>query len=316
MRAHQRAACADRNECVRLEAAWALGRGCCCTRRTIGALALSASGSERDGRPRECSPRVRAAAAASLDHCLAALAGPVEGAPPPPAVGPKELPKEAGKAPAKLPITPAAYYKDLDKQPMTAVVENARQAIGKSPTAPVQAPRRARPRAACSTSSSPRTTPPASPVWTPLPRVPRRSRCRRRPATAVRRPACSLPPISTPFRLRSRSRFPWVPRLPQVLARPPRRPRHSKRSNRRTALIPAPPPRRPRRSKRSKRRRRRSGRRSRRHSCGHRCSTGAGAATVRCRWRCPPGRRRRFIRRSRRCSMACRTRTASGRRRR
>src|SRR5205823_14946141 len=61
---------ADRNECVRLEAAWALGRGCCCTRKTLEALALTVSGSERDGNPIERSDRVRAAAQGSLDHCL------------------------------------------------------------------------------------------------------------------------------------------------------------------------------------------------------------------------------------------------------
>src|SRR5262249_29487967 len=64
---------ADRNECVRLEAAWALNRGCCCTRKTIEALALTVSGSERDGNPVESSERVRAAAAASLGNCLSGL---------------------------------------------------------------------------------------------------------------------------------------------------------------------------------------------------------------------------------------------------
>ncbi len=44
---------ADRNECVRLEAALALGRGCCCNRATMLALTLTVSGSTADGNPAE-----------------------------------------------------------------------------------------------------------------------------------------------------------------------------------------------------------------------------------------------------------------------
>jgi hypothetical protein len=64
----------DRNECVRLEAAWVLGRGCCCTPKIVAALSLTVSGSDRDGFPVERSERVRAVALASLNHCLACLA--------------------------------------------------------------------------------------------------------------------------------------------------------------------------------------------------------------------------------------------------
>src|SRR5262249_38020182 len=64
---------ADRNECVRLEAAFALGRGCCCNRKTIEAMRLTVEGSDADGNPPENSERVRAAAAAALNHCLACL---------------------------------------------------------------------------------------------------------------------------------------------------------------------------------------------------------------------------------------------------
>jgi hypothetical protein len=75
----------DRNECVRLEAAWVLGRGCCCTPKVVAALSLVVAGSDRDGMPVERSERVKAAAAASLDHCLNCLAPtvPVLLAPPP-----------------------------------------------------------------------------------------------------------------------------------------------------------------------------------------------------------------------------------------
>ena len=60
----------DRNECVRLEAAFALNRGCCCTKMIIKALVMCVSGSDEDGFPSERSPRVRAVAQAALAHCL------------------------------------------------------------------------------------------------------------------------------------------------------------------------------------------------------------------------------------------------------
>ncbi len=132
---------ADRNECVRLEAAWALNRGCCCTRKTLEALALTVSGSERDGNPAERSERVRAAAGESLSHCLSGLseaaleAPPAEEPIPPPS---KEGPKEG----MKLPPVPDAYYKTIDRQPMKKVAENARRALaqvrGPAPSAPAQ----------------------------------------------------------------------------------------------------------------------------------------------------------------------------------
>jgi hypothetical protein len=61
----------DGVECVRLEAAWALGSGCCCQPKVIDALDITVAGLETDGNPAERSPRVRDAAAAALEHCLA-----------------------------------------------------------------------------------------------------------------------------------------------------------------------------------------------------------------------------------------------------
>jgi hypothetical protein len=94
---------ADHNECVRMEAAYALGRGCCCNRDTIVALAMTVSGSNEDGNPRECSERVRLAALGSLEHCLACFVEVVpvpvevkkpEGPPKPPEGGkPEPYPK-------------------------------------------------------------------------------------------------------------------------------------------------------------------------------------------------------------------------------
>jgi hypothetical protein len=122
---------ADRNECVRLEAAWALGRGCCCTRKTLEALALTISGSERDGNPIERSDRVRAAAQASLDHCLSCLAPEtvMEGAPVAPE-GPIAPPKEGPGG--VLPDVSANYYKQVERRPMRKVVEDARRALGQA----------------------------------------------------------------------------------------------------------------------------------------------------------------------------------------
>jgi hypothetical protein len=65
---------ADRNECVRLEAALALGSGCCCTPVTIKALSICVAGTKEDGNPRENSDRVRAAAQMALLHCLETFA--------------------------------------------------------------------------------------------------------------------------------------------------------------------------------------------------------------------------------------------------
>jgi hypothetical protein len=61
---------ADRNECVRYEAAVALMSGCCCTCKVIAALGHTVSCSEADGHPSEKSARVRAVAAHALNRCL------------------------------------------------------------------------------------------------------------------------------------------------------------------------------------------------------------------------------------------------------
>ena len=64
---------ADRNEWVRLAAAQALLKGCCCTKKTILALTMAATCSNADGNPTEKSPRVVAAAQAALSKCLEGL---------------------------------------------------------------------------------------------------------------------------------------------------------------------------------------------------------------------------------------------------
>ncbi|QDU61778.1 hypothetical protein Pan216_26430 [Planctomycetes bacterium Pan216] len=61
---------ADKNECVRLYAAIVLGNGCCCTAKTVEALKMSATGSNKDGNPSEPSPRVRAASLQAINNCF------------------------------------------------------------------------------------------------------------------------------------------------------------------------------------------------------------------------------------------------------
>jgi hypothetical protein len=59
----------DRAECVRLEAAIALNRGCCCTRLIVEALEDCVGGTDKLG-PSENSPRVQAIACMALERCL------------------------------------------------------------------------------------------------------------------------------------------------------------------------------------------------------------------------------------------------------
>ncbi len=59
----------DRAECVRLEAAIALNRGCCCTRAIVEALEETVAGTDKLG-PSENSPRVQAVAMMALERCL------------------------------------------------------------------------------------------------------------------------------------------------------------------------------------------------------------------------------------------------------
>jgi hypothetical protein len=60
---------ADREECVRLEAAKALGCGCCCTPAVSKALMICVTGGCEDGNPAERSPAVRQAALVALQRC-------------------------------------------------------------------------------------------------------------------------------------------------------------------------------------------------------------------------------------------------------
>ncbi len=157
---------ADRNECVRLEAALSLGRGCCCNKATIKALTISINCTDEDGNPPEASPRVREAAAAALYNCLECYTErlkasdelPIKELPVPRVeetpISPKiEKPvdpiiegkkdgkeeKKDGKPVARRKqadeeLTPALYYKRVNKMDWEKVIEPAKKALSRQVT--------------------------------------------------------------------------------------------------------------------------------------------------------------------------------------
>jgi hypothetical protein len=142
---------ADRNECVRLEAALALSRGCCCNKRIIQGLTYTVSGSRADGNPAESCERVKMAAAVALSHCLSCFVEIV----PAPIVKPKEpgpreepLPEprkepesgQPGPGPinpegprtSSTGIRPIGYSRRAPEPDAQTVVQQARQALSQS----------------------------------------------------------------------------------------------------------------------------------------------------------------------------------------
>jgi hypothetical protein len=144
----------DRNECVRFEAALALGSGCCCTMNTISALTLTVYGvdievdkgahmtvagarnaegkyafEDKLGGKVETSERVKAAALAALQHCLSCYS---ETAAPLPERPEQPLPKKPeglDKPVAKAPgiVQPAIYNQPVQARTMSQVIQDARQ---------------------------------------------------------------------------------------------------------------------------------------------------------------------------------------------
>ncbi|WP_146588475.1 hypothetical protein [Posidoniimonas polymericola] len=110
---------ADRDECVRLEAARALLSGCCCTPATTKALFISASGTDDDGNPCERSTRVRRTALAAWQKCQSC----VTSAP----TTPPEAP--IGALPTDGELLPASY-EDGATEAAHAPVEDAEPASG------------------------------------------------------------------------------------------------------------------------------------------------------------------------------------------
>ena len=128
----------DRNECVRYEAALALLNGCCCNAKTIEALNLVVSGSEKDGKPAETSERVRCAALAALQGCLLRFN------PPEPTPSEKPEPNEPAEALGDAgTLDPAFrrvsyYYKTLASRPPAQVVADARKTVARATSKPAR----------------------------------------------------------------------------------------------------------------------------------------------------------------------------------
>jgi hypothetical protein len=117
----------DRNECVRYEAALALLNGCCCTAKTIEALDIVVSGSEKDGKPSELSERVKAVSLAALQGCLQRFHPPAQ---PIPLERPE--PASASSAPEELPPgfeRVAYYYRTIKDVPPELIVAEARRTV-------------------------------------------------------------------------------------------------------------------------------------------------------------------------------------------
>jgi hypothetical protein len=131
----------DRAECVRLEAAIALNRGCCCTRMIVEALEDCVGGTDKLG-PSENSCRVQAIAAMALDRCLCcpeAMAVIEEPVPTNENKEPREEPRRLAdpdgskSLPPATPLTPSGpSFGPTAKgsgKPSRAEIEHARQTL-------------------------------------------------------------------------------------------------------------------------------------------------------------------------------------------
>jgi len=107
---------ADKIECVRYEAALALQRGCCCTKKVAKALTISIEGSEKDGNPAERSVRVQDAAAVALSMCVFED------------IAEKKDEIEAERKKIAR-VDPKSYYRDVDTASNQSVYGGARKAL-------------------------------------------------------------------------------------------------------------------------------------------------------------------------------------------
>ncbi len=198
----------DRNECVRYEAALALLNGCCCNAKTIEALNIVVSGSEKDGKPSETSERVRCVALEALQKCLFKFTpDPVL---PPEAPEPLEAPKPLSALdPAFRRV--AYYYQTLPTRPVTEVVASARSTVARSRAAqskvqrPTQPGERSVYHALARASTTPiaatdveKAAPPQPPVATDLTPTPTPTPARTTPAVADRAVVPASVPASRP----------------------------------------------------------------------------------------------------------------------
>ena len=133
----------DRNECVRYEAAMALLNGCCCTTKTIEALNIVVSGSEKDGKPSESSERVRGVSLSALQRCTLRVQVPAEPVPlerPEPASVTMTMPMTTEELPPGFQRV-EYYFKTLKSVPPALIVASAKQTLARfgpgGPAAPV-----------------------------------------------------------------------------------------------------------------------------------------------------------------------------------
>ena len=119
----------DRNECVRYEAALALLNGCCCTPKTIEALNIVVSCSEKDGKPSETSDRVKSISFAALQRCLTRVPAPPEPAPPEsPEAATVLRPAPTGELPPGFRQL-AYYYRTIRDVPPPLILADARRTV-------------------------------------------------------------------------------------------------------------------------------------------------------------------------------------------
>jgi hypothetical protein len=139
---------ADKNECVRYEAALALGKGCCCTKAVMESLAICVNGTEEDGHPWENSERVRMAAEMALIHCVSVAPVRRDGGEKQGETGGE---KKSEKTPEKLPertaqqgdvsedhIQLTAFYVKQQSRPWAQIIAEARSALDKATGREVQ----------------------------------------------------------------------------------------------------------------------------------------------------------------------------------
>jgi hypothetical protein len=125
----------DRNECVRFEAALALSKGCCCTRKTLAALLLVVNGDDSDGNPSETSERVKNMAVVALQHCMGKVADRPETQQPPERppepIGPPEKAGQSTRSPTGMQL--ASYpAQQVPRQPTSQMIDQACRAIAET----------------------------------------------------------------------------------------------------------------------------------------------------------------------------------------
>jgi hypothetical protein len=116
----------DRNECVRFEAALALSKGCCCTKKTMSALLIVVNGSDSDGKPSETSERVKEMAAHALQLCTCRAADTYrEPTPPERPMEPPEIPKDGVAQKIGTPQTAAYFTRQAAGQSKAQLIDQA-----------------------------------------------------------------------------------------------------------------------------------------------------------------------------------------------